>query len=240
MTEGKPLMTAHRLWSSLLRETSGLALTEFAIAFPILLALGMYGIDTANFALTHLRLNQLALNLADNASRVGASSTLSTQQMREIDVEDVFQAAKIHGKSLKLETNGRVILSSLEKDKDGNQRIHWQRCFGAKTGATYESHHGKAKNDDGKDNTATNIGTTATAGMGDAGSKVNAPTNSSGVMFVEVNYRYTPLFGWLSAPADLRYVGSFIVRDPRDFSQIYTSAGVTPSYCGYASRESPT
>lgn len=235
-------------------DTMGVALTEFAVAFPVLLALGMYGIDTANFALTHLRLNQIALNLADNASRVGASSTLSAQQMREIDVEDVFQAAIKQGNSIGLQANSRVTLTSLEKDTTGRQRIHWQRCFGDRTDSSYRSHYGKVLDADGNaadvdsnNNKAIDDsemrGQRADSGLGDAGilavNRVNAPTNDSGVMFVEINYRYTPIFAWLSAPADLRYTASFIVRDPRDFRQIYATAGTTARTCGHGAREAP-
>lgn len=201
-------------------DTSGLALTEFALGLPVLLAIGMYGIDRANMALTVLKLNQLALNLADNASRVGVNSTLSTQQMREVDVNDIFQGLKAQGASINLTTNGRVILSSLERDSSGTQRIHWQRCIGLKSGATYDSHYGTTLITDGTTLTG-NTGTAASTGMGDTGFKVNAPVNNSGVMFVELNYRYTPLFSWLSGPADLHYTASFIVRDPRDFAKIY-------------------
>jgi hypothetical protein len=225
--------------SILRRNTSGLALVEFGMGFPVLLALGMYGLDTANFALTNLKVNQIALNLADNASRVGLNTNLSTQQLREIDINDVFEGAKDQGTGINLNANARVILSSLEKDSSGTQRLHWQRCFGLKTGTTYESHYGKAVNADGSTTTG-NSGPLAPNGMGDTGYKVNAPSSSSGVMFVEVNYRYTPMFSWLSAPSDLRYVASFIVRDPRDFTKLYTSTGVTPSYCGYTAQVVPT
>jgi hypothetical protein len=198
--------------------------------------LGLYGIDMANLALTHMRVSQIALNLADNASRVGSSSTLALQQLREVDIEDVFQAAKNQGKGIELETKGRVILSSLEKDKDGNQRIHWQRCFGSKTGAAFESHYGKATDTAG--NSPANVGTTATNGMGPTGAKVNAPTNNSGVMFVEINYEYTSLFPGFVSSSTIGYVASFIVRDPRDFSQLFASTGA--STCGYAKAVSPT
>lgn len=234
----RPAKRARRVVNSLRGDVSGTALLEFAMSFPVLLALGMYGIDTANLALTNLRLNQIALNLADNASRVGVNSTLSTQQLREIDISDIFDGAKAQGAPIDLTANGRVILSSLERDGSGTQRIHWQRCFGSKTGSTYESHYGRALNADGSTSTG-NTGPTATNGMGAAGFKVHAPTNGSGVMFVEINYRFTPMFSWLSSPSDLHYVASFIVRDPRDFSRVYSSTGVTPSYCGYSERVSP-
>lgn len=202
------------------RNVSGLALTEFALGFPVLLALGMYGIDRANMALTILRLNQIALNLADNGSRVGVNNTLSTQQMREVDVNDILLGAKTQGSTLNLTTNGRIILSSLERDSSGTQRIHWQRCIGLKSGTTYDSHYGTTAVADGTTATG-NAGTAVPSGMGDSGFLVNAPSNSSGVMFVEVNYRYTPIFSWLSSPSDLRYTASYIVRDPRDFSQLF-------------------
>lgn len=224
---------------TLRRDTRGLALTEFALGFPIILVLGLYGIDTANLALTHMRVSQIALNLADNASRVGSSSTLSTQQLREVDIADVFQAAKTHGAAIDLEAKGRVILSSLEKDNNGNQRIHWQRCFGSRTGNAFESHYGKVKNTDGSTKESTDAGANAPNGMGQSGAKVNAPMNNSGVMFVEVNYEYTPMFPVLSSSSNIGYVASFIVRDPREFSQIYGFSS-TAATCGYSARVSPT
>lgn len=231
MTWGSRSIGLFRRVSGLHRDISGLALTEFALGFPVLFALAMYGIDRANLALTVLKLNQIALNLADNASRVGVNSTLSTQQMREVDVNDIFQGAKTQGATLNLTTNGRIILSSLEKDSSGTQRIHWQRCIGLKSGTAYDSHYGTTLVADGT-TAAGNAGTAVPSGMGDPGFLVNAPANSSGVMFVEVNYRYTPMFSWLSAPADLRYTASYIVRDPRDFAQIYNpSPTATKATC---------
>lgn len=212
-----------KLRSVLHHDTSGLALTEFAMAFPVLLALGMYGIDTANLALTNLKLNQIALNLADNASRVGVNGTLGIQQMREVDVNDILQGAKAQGAPINLTTNGRIILSSLERDPSDVQRIHWQRCIGMKSGAAYDSHYGTTAVADGTTATG-NAGTVTASGMGESGAKVNAPldtTTTTGVMFVEINYRYTPMFSWLSTPSDLRFVASYIVRDSRDFKQIY-------------------
>lgn len=234
MTTRSRLARVRMFGSALRDDSSGMALLEFALAFPILLALGMYGIDTANLALTNLKLNQIALNLADNASRVGVNSTLNTQQMREVDVNDILQGAKAQGASINLTTNGRVTLSSLERDSSDVQRIHWQRCIGLKSGTVYDSHYGTAGVNDGTTLTG-NAGPLAPTGMGETGSKVNAPldtTQTTGVMFVEINYRYTPMFGWLSSPTDLRFVASFIVRDPRDFKMLYTPApAVTAMKC---------
>lgn len=57
--------------------------------------------------------------------------------------------------------------------------------------------------------------------MGDNGAQAKA-LGGSGVMFVEINYLTEPLFGtWLTSPARIHYVATFIVPDRRDFSQIY-------------------
>jgi len=52
--------------------------------------------------------------------------------------------------------------------------------------------------------------------MGDTGAQVNAP-GGSGVMLVEINCLTEPLFGtWLTGPARILCVATFIVRDRRD------------------------
>jgi Flp pilus assembly protein TadG len=40
------------------RDRSGLALLEFALSMPIVLALGLYGVETANLALANLRISR--------------------------------------------------------------------------------------------------------------------------------------------------------------------------------------
>ena len=210
------------------RDRSGLALLEFALSMPIVLALGLYGVETANLALANLRISQMALNLADNASRVGVQSSLATEQLREVDINDVLAALRNQGAAMKLSTRGRVTLSSLE-EQNGNQVIHWQRCLGLKSGTGYASSYGATSPTDGTDTSAANDGIVSPGGMGDAGAKVIAPPNS-GLMFVEINYDYMPVVGtaWLpSGAVKLHYIASFIVRDRRDFSQIFNPAPAT-------------
>lgn len=204
-------------------DTSGLALLEFALALPLVLMVGGYGIEVSNLALANLRVSQYALELADNASRVGVDSGLSTVQLREVDINDVLQGARLEGAPLGLTSHGRVILSSLEGQADGTQLLHWQRCIGAMSGADYDSHYGTA---------GSGSGGTVVTGMGSPGDQVTAPVGS-GVMFVEVNYQYQPLFGSMFMDKRvIHYTASFIVRDKRDFSQVYNpSPAVTPSSC---------
>lgn len=218
-------------------DRSGLALLEFAFSLPIVLGLGAYGLEISNLALLNVRVSQIALNLADNASRVGIYNTLQAQQLREVDVNDVLQAARYQGTSISLTTNGRIILSSLENVKQSYdsvavQRIHWQRCLGLKSGTGYDSSYGTTLTTDGTTGNAADDGTVAASGMGDPGAMVNAPANSA-VMFVEIDYLTKPLFGtWLTAPARLHYIASFIVRDKRDFTQLYNpSPTATKSTC---------
>lgn len=205
------------LLSHLRRDRSGLALIEFAYAMPAVMGMGMYGIETANLAQTHLRVSQIALMLADNASRAGADAAGGTiQQLREIDINDVMQGVRLQGARIDLANNGRVTLSSLETNSSGGQWIHWQRCLGMKRGVGWDSSFGT----EGTGKTGTGF-----AGMGRPGAEVKAPAGEA-VIFVEVNYQYKPLFGtWLLGAPRIQYTASYLVRDKRDLS-VNNGAGI--------------
>lgn len=206
---------------ALRRDRSGLALVEFAYSLPLVLALGVMGIETANLAVTNMRVSQIALNLADNASRVGERTALATQQLREADINDVLQAVRLQGEDLELTQRGRVTMSSLEADNSGTQRIHWQRCIGLRSGTNFDSSYGTAPVNAGKQTGPGFAGTVMPDGMGPAGRRVLAP-NNSGVIFVEINYQYRPIMDLFGiAPGRIHYTASFIVRDNRDFSRVF-------------------
>ena len=57
--------------------TSGVAMMEFAFALPVVLALGLMGLETANYAMAHLRVSNIAMLTADNAARVRDSDRRS-------------------------------------------------------------------------------------------------------------------------------------------------------------------
>jgi Flp pilus assembly protein TadG len=219
-------LTGRALFKQLRQNTKGVALVEFAFSAPIVLALGLYGVEIGNQALVSMRVSQIALNLADNASRMGLIGTNNVESMREGDMNDMLQAARLQGQSIGLTTNGRVIVSSLENvqqsyDTAPVQRIHWQRCMGKASGPGYDSSYGDTSISAGTTATLANAGTTMPAGMGPTGAKVNAPPRS-GLVFVEINYLYKPLVGeWLVAPYRIHYTASLIVRNNRDFRQIY-------------------
>ncbi|SDA11977.1 TadE/TadG family type IV pilus assembly protein [Sphingomonas sp. NFR15] len=213
-------------------DRSGLAMIEFALSAPIVLGIGCYGTELANLALVNMRISQIALNLADNASRVGAYSGLTTQQLREVDINDILQAARYQGASIGLTKNGRITLSSLENvsqsyDKGAIvQRIHWQRCLGAKKGAGYDSQFkANVAVAAGSDASQANKGYDLPGGISDNGGAAISPPGGSGLMYVEINYLTKPLFGaWLVPPQRIHYTASFIVRDKRDYAQIYNPA----------------
>lgn len=193
-----------RLGTALRRDAGGLALIEFALSAPLVVTIGLYGIELANLALVNMRISQYTMDLADNAARMGDEAGLSTYTIDEANVNDAMQGVRLEGSSLKLTTYGRITLSSLE-GTGGKQLLHWQRCIGKMTAADYQSNYGKASGTAGTyiDN----------SGMGDINYKVVAPDGSA-VMFVEINYLYQPLFGnFFVTPRKIHYVSSYIVRD---------------------------
>ncbi len=225
----RPAPLLHRLR----RDRSGVALTEFAFSLPIVLGIGCWGIETANLALANQRISQIALNLADNTSRMGDMQSDNTSQLREVDINDALNAARLQGEKWQLTQRGRLTVSSLE-EHDGKQFIHWQRCLGLKSGDVFESRYGKTKPSDGIAAYPTDPGTdvTAAGGMGDPGRKVTAPP-AAGVMFVEVSYEYSPVISKFWVPnqyARIHYIASFIVRDRRVFDRIYNPAPTAARY----------
>ena len=243
LTPPFPYARGRALLHRLRGDTGGLALLEFAFTLPLVLAIGGWGVELSNLALVNLRISQYALNLADNASRVGQDASGGVTDLREVDANDALQGAKLEGAAINLTTRGRVTLSSLENvqqsyDAARVQRIHWQRCIGAMSGVGYDSTYPATapfvSSSAGSDGTQANAGVPAPNGMGDAGFQVKAP-NDSGVMFVEVNYLYKPLFGSIylgSAPRIIHYTASYIVRDNRSFVQVYNpSPNATASTC---------
>lgn len=198
---------------SLRCDTSGLAYVEFAYMLPILMSLGLGGIELANLAITHTRISQIALSLADNASRAKQEVTTGLPRMRETDVKQVLTAAQLQGGDLGLMDNSRLILSSLEKNAEGGQWIHWQRCAGRKSYAPGYGVQGAGK-------TGTSL-----KGMGPATRQVAADTNFA-IMFVEVAYDYQPIiFGSLFGPQEIKKTAAMYVRDDRDLTGDPARAG---------------
>ena len=223
-----PMARGIRRLRSLPRAKSGIAMTEFAFTAPIVLSLGMLGSETAYYAITHMQVSQVAMQVADNASRVGEQDVLVARRVFEDDINEVLVGAEKLGARLKIFERGRVILSSLQQNEDGGQWIQWQRCRGAKN---FTSSYGTE---------GTGEFGTAFAGMGEDGRKITASAGTA-VMFVEIAYDYEAItpFEFLDGE-QLRYTAAFNVRDNRDLTQLYPSqSGQNSANCATFSADRP-
>jgi len=208
-------------------ETRAVAMLEFALTLPVVLTLVLTGAELTNYITTRMRMSQIALQLADNAARMGSGSMLSSKTISESDINDLLTGAGLQAGELNLFTNGRVIISDLEPTSNpntaGTYKIGWQRCRGAKT--SHASSYGTYGVTSGA-----NKGVNMT-GMGPTGRQTTTPDNTA-TMFVEVYYEYTPLIqSGLTPSLTLTEVASMVVRDRRDLTQIYNTPTATISSC---------
>ena len=222
--------------------TSGVALIEFAFALPVLMALGLMGLETANYAMAHLRVSNIAMLTADNAARVRDS-------IDEADVVELFTGAKMSGANIQFAQNGRIILSNLEPTGGGSgnpQWIRWQRCDGAlnysnpapnmrpRTSAGAPITNGtEIYNADRFTPNTTNPSSEVTSpvifGMGSTTTIAAQP--GTAVMVVEVVYNYQPIIpNSFLAGRQIRYESAFNVRQRSDQS-LKNSGRITPRSC---------
>lgn len=193
---------------------SGTTLIEFAYILPFYVILSFTGIEVASLAITNARVSQITMTVADNMSRIAESVSLTAPQLREVDINDTLLGARIQGGTgLPLFENGRVIVSSLQRNSAGRQTIKWQRCKGLLNVVSAYGIEGATQ--------PNAPATTGFQGMGTGASRVQAEANSA-VIFVEITYTYKPLVASsLIGPRTLRKEAAFYVRDDRDLSQNY-------------------
>jgi hypothetical protein len=189
----------------LVRDNSANSLIEFAFSMPIFLTLGMYGTELANMGLTSMQVSQVAMALADNSSRLGQTDNSAVlPSITDPMVNSVTSGAMKQGTTINFQTNGRVILSSLEQTSTGRQYIHWQRCKG---NFARSSAYGPL-----------NYGLTGTAIAGLGKNNIAAPAGQA-VMFVEAFYSYKSLFGNMFVRnAVISQEAAFLMRDRRDLT----------------------
>ncbi len=213
------------------KSESGAVLVEFAFALPIFMAFSVTALETVHFAVTNMRLSMIAMTVADNMSRAKQSMPNgSLPQLREVDVNDTLLGARIQaGETMPLLTQGRIIVSSLQRNAAGKQWIAWQRCKGMLDRASLYGNQGA---------TEPNSGSGGFQGMGTGATRVRVEPNNA-VNFVEIVYTYRPIFGqWAIGSRELRKEAAFYVRDERDLTGgdasngIYNpSPGVVASSC---------
>ena len=204
----------------LLRDRSAVALIEFAYSLPIFLALGMYGTELAYMATVNMQVSQMAMALADNASRLGQTDNSAVSPtITNSDIDSIMAGAMKQGDSIDFQTKGRLILSSLERNPiTTRQYIHWQKCRG---NLARNSSYGGAGH-----------GLTGTAIQGLGQQVISAEANSA-VMFVEAFYSYQPLFGSMFVK-DVKFSqeAAFIIRDDRNLTLGVPALPVGQSECG--------
>lgn len=197
--------------------TSGLALIEFALLLPVMLLLGLGGLELSSLTGAYMRVNSIAIKTADNAARIRSS-------IDEADVNELFLGAKTMGAKIDFANHGRIILSSIEPVMNAatppavvNQYLRWQRCTGA---SSANSTHG-AEGDGA-------TGTAQAAGYGLPGKqKIKAAANTA-VMLAEVVYDYQPLLSsrWFGT-ITIRVSQSITVRERSD--QVMKNASSLPT-----------
>lgn len=194
-----------RLAKAVLRNHAGVAMVEFALGAPFILMAGLWGTEIANRALVGMKIGQLAVHLADNASRIGDTSQLQDRMIYESDINDLIYGAQVQAGGIGLYDHGRVTVSSLEVNESGEQYIHWQRCRGARRVSSSFGAAGEVLPD----------------GIGPKHSEVRAEPDNA-VIFVEISYTYQPLISASFLPdREIHAIAAFAVRDDRDLSQIY-------------------
>ncbi len=208
-----------RVTRALARDRSGLALLEFAFTLPILLTLTLVGAEYTNYITTRMRVSQIALQIADNAARIGEGSPLQAKRISELDINDLLIGAGLQAGEMDIYGRGRVILSSLEPVATPNTtsryRIAWQRCRGSRP-------HASSYGDQGDTNLVN---------MGPEGQEVTAPDDGA-TMFVEIYYEYRPLVNPRLVPTNTMVeTATMMVRDRRDRTQIYNSEAAPVSRC---------
>ena len=211
-----PARTA-RFAARLRRCESGLAFVEFAMSLPVLVTLGLVGLETANLAMAHLRISNIAMLTSDNAGRVRDS-------IDEANVIELLTGAKMTGDSIRFKQNGRIILSSVEPNTAGangtstGQWIRWQRCDGAKNVVSNYGPQGTGQNN------------SSLQAVGPAGNQI-AATSGTAIMLVEVVYDYQPLVSSsIFGARQIRYESAFNVRQ-RTNQAITNMGSATPKNC---------
>jgi hypothetical protein len=217
------------LCSKLKHDTSAVAFVEFAFTAPIVLGLGMLGTETAYFVITHMKVSQIAMQVADNAARLGEDEVLNAPRIYEADINETFIGAEKVGQSIEIFKHGRIILSSLQRETNRPvQFISWERCRGAKEYYPQAPVRG----------TGTQI-----FGMGNPDKPITASPGTA-VMFVEVAYDYQSLTPFdMFDGRQIVYTAAFNIRDNRDLGGLYQRDTSNPdpvANCWTFSEDRPT
>ncbi len=186
---------------------SGIALIEFAYCLPIFMTIGITGTELSHMQLTNMQVSQVAMSITDNVSRAKLAVPLGKPQFREHDVNDAFLGAGLQDGRLDIYKTGRVVVSSLQRNKDGGQWLAWQRCQGTKNTPSQFGVEGKGKTG------------TAFTGIGLSSGFIAAEADTA-IIVTEITYDYQPLISNnLLGTMTMRAEAAYYVRDDRDLDK---------------------
>ena len=182
----------------IIKDKSGVAMIEFALMLPIFVLAVMGGMELAWEAVVRQKLQSIAASSADNAARV-------RNVIDESDISEIMVAARLNGTDIDLEQNGRLIISSIQRNASNTGNwIRWQRCFGTRT----------ARSNYGIEGTGQTNSSLARIGT----STIQPPTGNA-IIIAEIEYRHEPLISnSFFGEKVFRFETVYIVRDRQDLS----------------------
>lgn len=188
-----------------LHDLRGVAAVEFALLSPVLILLIINGIELVHYAGMQMKINRIAVMVADNAGRPRTTMT-------ESYVNQLFTGVDKAGAKIKFKNKGRVILSSVQNNEDDSgQWLRWQRCFGNLGMSSAYGTEGLGRTGGGLPSVK---GLTASPG--------------SAIMLVELTYMYDPLFKVSIMPSKrMKREAAYVVRQRVDLS----ISGTGPARC---------
>ena len=203
------------------RDGSGASLMEFALVLPVMVALGVGGLELTNLTLAHQKVERLTSTTSDLFARY-------TTPPNEAQVADTFRAIDALSAPYTIRASGRVIVTGVvgaidPRSGQVQNKVVWQRCDGSLPGQV--SVVGRQWT--GSSNFADGPGVTLP----------NNITLAVGQMAItsEVAFRYTPWFRgrWLGPQLGATPFRERSIQRAR--GQAYTSItpvnGIAPKTC---------
>jgi len=165
-----------RLLRRLRRDRRGSALVEFALTLPVLILLGIGGLDFVTYLLLQQKLQNAAFSLADLAAR---DKTLSVAQL-----DNIFMSVQHVTRPFDFAANGRATVTGISATADNKPKVYWQR-----SGA-------------GSINAASRIG--SPGGNATLPKDLSIKAGET-IIAAELTYDFEPLFGIVLRPTRLHH-----------------------------------
>jgi Flp pilus assembly protein TadG len=117
-----------RFIKRLKRNQRGVAALEFALSLPLLILLMFGVVEITRFILVG--------QMVTNVSRTMADLSSQGKTMTEAELTSLFSATKFVAKPFDMQTNGKVIVSSISVTGGGSPDMNWQRSHGDLAGVS--------------------------------------------------------------------------------------------------------